>query len=70
MVKLKKTQEEVVAPSVETPTSTPVVSQRDSLLTQLGELNALRTDMNRLGVDSVSKLDVLAGQLNAEIAKL
>lgn len=40
-----------------------------SLKAQWQELHALRLEMNRLGIDSISKLDALASQLQGEINK-
>lgn len=45
-------------------------SPKQSLENQLARLDALRSEMHACGVDSISKLDVRAGQLIAEIAKL
>jgi len=63
--KVEKPEEEVVVND-----SSKVISPREYLEAQLKELNDLRSEMQRLGIDSASKLDAKAGQLIAEINKL
>lgn len=52
------------------PETSSLLSSKESLQLQLDELNMLRMEMQRLGVDSLSKLDALAGQVIAELNKL
>ena len=67
----KKVKKEIVPETPIEPTQEEIkVTAKSSLEDQLNKLNDLRTKMINLGIDTMGKLDILAGQIIAEIKKL
>lgn len=71
--KSKQVNDAAVAENSSVVPDVPTVGLEDikrDLENRLARLDVLRREMHSCGVDSIGKLDVLAGQLIAEIGKI
>lgn len=67
---MKKSKVEVATPETQTATVQVPFNELEHLLEQRLELQGLRQAMDKHGVDSVGKLDVLLSRLNQRISEL